>query len=72
MITSVLLMYLIDILRYIETGAYTMEDRNAFSRRFSREVEYCPENLELYEDYCEEQGSAFIADIEGILWSVRT
>ena len=71
-ITSILLMYLLDTLRYIDTGAYTLEDRNNFSRRFSREIEYCPENLELFENYCEEQGSAFIADIEGILWSVRT
>ena len=71
-ITSVLLMYLLDILRYIDTGQYTMEDRSEFSRRFSREVEYCPENLELYENYCEERGLAFVAEIEGILWSVRT
>ena len=71
-ISSVLVMYLLDILRYIDTGNYTVEDRNEFSRRFSREVEYCPENLELFESFCDEQGSRFIAGIGGILWSVRT
>lgn len=52
---SICLLFLMDLQCFQENGVYTQHDRIELVRRFSKEIEYCPENMERFEKYCTEQ-----------------
>lgn len=53
--TSVCLLFLIDIQCFQKNGIYTQHDRIELVRRFSKEIEYCPENMERFGTCCYKQ-----------------
>lgn len=65
-VSAVELLYLLDVRRYQCTGSYTLQDRMELSRRFSKEIEYCPENLQAFETYCRTRGAAYVGELEAI------
>lgn len=52
---SICLLFLMDLQCFQENGVYTQQDRIELVRRFSKEIEYCPENMERFEKCCTEQ-----------------
>lgn len=52
---SICLLFLMDLQCFQENGVYTQHDRIELVRRFSKEIEYCPENMERFEKCCTEQ-----------------
>ena len=59
-VSAVLLLHLLDIRRFQKNGCYTVEDRMELTRRFSKEIEYCPENMERFEEcFCEQYKELF-------------
>ena len=52
---SICLLFLMDLQCYQKNGAYTQHDRIELVRRFSKEIEYCPENMESFGKCCTEQ-----------------
>lgn len=52
---SICLLVLIDLRCFQKKGAYTQHDRIELVRRFSKEIEYCPENMERFGKCCTEQ-----------------
>lgn len=52
---SICLLFLMDLQCFQENGVYTQNDRIELVRRFSKEIEYCPENMERFEKCCTEQ-----------------
>ena len=46
---SICLLFLMDLQCFQENGVYTQQDRIEIVRRFSKENEYCPENMERFE-----------------------
>ena len=46
---SICLLFLMDLQCFQENGVYTQQDRIELVRRFSKEIEYCPENMERFE-----------------------
>lgn len=63
---GVMLLYLLDIMSYQKKKEYTIEDRLTLSRRFSKEIEYCPENMEKFEKCCIKEGANLIQSLEAI------
>ena len=49
-VLSVLVIQLADRERYITTGSFTIEDRYEIARRYSKEIEYCTENMDVLAD----------------------
>lgn len=52
---SICLLFLMDLQCFQKNTAYTQQDRIELVRRFSKEIEYCPENMERFEKCCTEQ-----------------
>lgn len=52
---SICLLFLMDLHSFQKNTAYTQQDRIELVRRFSKEIEYCPENMERFEKCCTEQ-----------------
>ena len=52
---SICLLFLMDLQCFQKNGAYTQHDRIELVRRFSKEIEYCPENMEGFGTCCTEQ-----------------
>lgn len=52
---SICLLFLMDLQCFQENGVYTQQDRIELVRRFSKEIEYCPESMERFEKCCTEQ-----------------
>lgn len=52
---SICLLFLMDLQCFQKNTAYTQHDRIELVRRFSKEIEYCPENMERFEKCCTEQ-----------------
>ena len=52
---SICLLFLMDLQCFQKNTAYTKQDRIELVRRFSKEIEYCPENMERFEKCCTEQ-----------------
>ncbi len=52
---SICLLFLIDLQSFQKNGIYTQHDRIELVRRFSKEIEYCPENMERFGKCCTEQ-----------------
>ena len=52
---SICLLFLMDLQCFQKNTAYTQQDRIELIRRFSKEIEYCPENMERFEKCCTEQ-----------------
>ena len=52
---SICLLFLMDLQCFQKNGAYTQHDRIELVRRFSKEIEYCPENMERFGKCCTEQ-----------------
>lgn len=52
---SICLLFLVDLQCYQKNGIYTQRDRIELVRRFSKEIEYCPENMERFGKCCTEQ-----------------
>ena len=51
---SICLLFLMDLQCFQKNTAYTQQDRIELVRRFSKEIEYCPENMERFEKCCTE------------------
>lgn len=49
-VLSVLVIQLADRERYMTTGSFTIEDRYEIARRYSKEIEYCTENMDVLAD----------------------
>ena len=49
-VLSVLIIALADRERYLRTGEFTIEDRYEIARRYSKEIEYCTENMDALAD----------------------
>ena len=45
---SICLLFLMDLHSFQKNTAYTQQDRIELVRRFSKEIEYCPENMERF------------------------
>lgn len=54
-VASICLLFLMDLQCFQKNTAYTQQDRIELVRRFSKEIEYCPENMERFEKCCTEQ-----------------
>lgn len=54
-VASICLLFLMDLQCFQKNTAYTQHDRIELVRRFSKEIEYCPENMERFEKCCTEQ-----------------
>ena len=52
---SICLLFLMDLQCFQKNTAYTQQDRIELVRRFSKEIEYCPESMERFEKCCTEQ-----------------
>lgn len=52
---SICLLFLMDLQCFQENGVYTQHDRIELVRSFSKEIEYCPENMERFGKCCIEQ-----------------
>ena len=52
---SICLLFLMDLHSFQKNTVYTQQDRIELVRRFSKEIEYCPENMERFEKCCTEQ-----------------
>ena len=52
---SICLLFLMDLQCFQKNTAYTQQDRIELVRRFSKEIEYCQENMERFEKCCTEQ-----------------
>ena len=52
---SICLLFLMDLQCFQKNTPYTQQDRIELVRRFSKEIEYCPENMERFEKCCTEQ-----------------
>lgn len=52
---SICLLFLMDLQCFQKNTAYTQQDCIELVRRFSKEIEYCPENMERFEKCCTEQ-----------------
>ncbi len=52
---SICLLFLMDLQCFQKNGVYTQHDRIELVRRFSKEIEYCPENMERFGKCCTEQ-----------------
>lgn len=52
---SICLLFLMDLQCFQKNTVYTQQDRIELVRRFSKEIEYCPENMERFEKCCTEQ-----------------
>ena len=52
---SICLLFLMDVQCFQKNGTYTQHDRIELVRRFSKEIEYCPENMERFGKCCTEQ-----------------
>lgn len=52
---SICLLFLMDLQCFQKNTAYIQQDRIELVRRFSKEIEYCPENMERFEKCCTEQ-----------------
>ncbi len=60
---SVCLLFLMDLQYFQENGVYTQHDRIKLVRRFSKEIEYCPENMERFGTCCTEQYAELLNSI---------
>ena len=60
---SICLLFLLDENCFLKTGSYTKHDRIELVRRFSKEIEYCPENMERFAKSCESQYQEMLESI---------
>ena len=62
---SCLMMFLLDGERYLQKKAFSLEDRIFLAKQYSKEIEYCTENLEALADHYwnTETGAAFLTAI---------
>ena len=49
-VLSILVIALADRERYLKAGSFTLEDRYEIARRYSKEIEYCTENMDALAD----------------------
>ena len=60
---SICLLFFMDLQCFQKNGIYTQHDRIELVRRFSKEIEYCPENMERFGKCCTEQYEELINSI---------
>ncbi|MCQ2510453.1 MAG: flagellin lysine-N-methylase [Lachnospiraceae bacterium] len=53
---SLEMLLLLDLDRWTENGSYTMDDRIQIAKWYSKEIEYCPDNMEALAVQLEEHG----------------
>ncbi len=53
---SLRMILLLDLDSYCRTGSYTLEDRIRNAKWYSKEIEYCPDNMERLAEVLEEKG----------------
>ena len=54
-VSGLLVVRLLDIERWIEKGSFTFDDRIQTAKLFSKEIEYCPENMAALSETCLEE-----------------
>lgn len=55
-VVSLQMIQLLDLENWTRTGNYTLEDRIRIAKWYSKEIEYCPDNMELLTVHLEEEG----------------
>ncbi len=60
---SICLLFLLNENCFLKTGSFTQKDQIEQVRRFSKEIEYCPENMERFAKKCESQYQEMVESI---------
>lgn len=67
LVLSVLIIYIMDLKVYQENSAYTRWDRIQVVKQYSKEIEYCTENMESLGELCWKNAGMSVETLIGIL-----
>ena len=67
LVLSVLIIYIMDLKVYQENSAYTRWDRIQVVKQYSKEIEYCTENMESLGELCWKNAGMSVEALIGIL-----
>ena len=67
LVLSVLIIYIMDLKVYQENSAYTRWDRIQVVKQYSKEIEYCTENMESLGELCWQNAGMSVEALIGIL-----
>ena len=68
---SICLLFLMDLQYFQKNGTYTQHDRIELVRRFSKEIEYCPENMECFGKCCTKQYEEMLSSLFDLLFTLN-
>lgn len=63
---SICLLFLLNENCFLKAGSFTQKDQIEQVRRFSKEIEYCPENMERFANCCTEQYQEILESVFGL------
>lgn len=65
-VAFICLLFLLDENCFLKAGSFTQKDQIEQVRRFSKEIEYCPENMERFAKSCESQYQEMMESVFGL------
>ena len=63
---SICLLFLLNENCFLKAGSFTQKDQIEQVRRFSKEIEYCPENMERFAKSCESKYQEMMESVFGL------